>query len=387
MDSHPNILVYRNTLLNLSETFIKSQMEALRQFTPYYVGLRAKNDIPLATERTFVLSQGGLCGKIKERNAARHGFPSNFVRQIGQVQPTLIHSHFGQDGTIALPLARRLNLPLIVTFHGFDITTHDESAESNFIQKIYFQRRETLTRSASLFIAVSEFIHRELIAKGFPEEKLTVHHIGVDVDYFTFKPLMGRENIVLFVGRLVEKKGCEYLIDAVSHLQAHFPGLELVVIGDGPLRPQLVKRAASKVSHYAFLGAQPHHTVKAWMQKAKVFCVPSLTASSGDTEGFGLVFTEAQAVGLPVVSFASGGVPEAVAHAETGLLAPEGNVKELTAHLIRLLSDVDLWQSFSHQGRARVCKLFDLKRQSERLEQIYKSQALDRFNQTFCVTV
>ncbi|WP_299411942.1 glycosyltransferase [Acaryochloris sp. IP29b_bin.148] len=387
MDSLPTLLVYRNTLLNLSETFIKLQMESLKQFTPYYVGLRAKNDISWATDRHLVLSEGGICGKIKERNAALHGFPSQFVHQIRRIQPKLIHSHFGQDGAVALPLALRLNLPLIVTYHGFDITTNDESAASNFIQKIYIQRRKTLARSARLFIAVSNFIYREMVNKGFPEEKLVVHHIGVDVDHFSFKPLVGRENIILFVGRLVEKKGCEHLIDAMGQLQTSFPELKLVVIGDGPLRPQLIKRAASKVRHYSFLGAQPHHAVKAWMQRAKVFCVPSLTARSGDTEGFGQVFAEAQAVGLPVVSFASGGVPEAVAHAETGLLATEGNIEELTAHLIRLLSDVDLWQYFSHQGRERVCKLFDLKRQSERLEQIYMSQAMERFDSRLSISI
>lgn len=374
MNHNPNILIYRNILLNASETFIKEQTESLHQFTPYYVGLRFKGDIFLPTDRTIFLSKGNLIGKIKERAAQMYGFPCSFVRRVRDLSPILVHSHFGQDSAVVLPLVERLNLPLVATFHGFDITTKDEFADLSLAQKVYFQRRHLLKKKAAVFIAVSRFIQKLLIAQDFPEEKVKLHYIGVDTQYFSPQPLSTASNVVLFVGRLVEKKGCQYLIDAVSRIQNHFPDLQLIVIGDGPLRSSLEKNAIKQVRNSLFLGWQPHDVVKAWMQKARVFCVPSHTAHSGDSEGFGIVFAEAQAVGLPVVSFASGGVPEAVAHAETGLLATEGNLDELAGHLFRLLSDQELWQSFSHRGRDRVCRLFNLQRQSSRLEGIYAGQ-------------
>ena len=376
MSRSPNILVYRNMLLNASETFIKEQTESLRQFIPYYAGLRLKGEIPLPADRTLFLSKGSLFGKVKERVAQTYGFPCSFVRKVRHLNPMLVHSHFGQDAAVVLPLVEQLSLPLIVTFHGFDITTRDECADSSLTQRIYFQRRSALRKKAALFIAVSRFIQKHLIEKGFPEEKIRLHYIGVDTQYFSPQRLPAEGNVVLFVGRLVEKKGCQYLIDAVSRIQNHLPDLQLVVIGDGPLRSSLETIASRKLRNALFLGWQTHEAVRAWMQKARVFCVPSHTARSGDSEGFGIVFAEAQAVGLPVVSFASGGVPEAVAHAETGLLAPEGNLDELAGHLFRLLSDQELWQSFSHRGRDRICRLFDLQSQSSRLEELYAGQAL-----------
>lgn len=84
-----------------------------------------------------------------------------------------------------------------------------------------------------------------------------------------------------------------------------------------------------------------------------------------------MVFAEAQAMGLPVVSYASGGIPEAVAHGETGLLAPEGDHEMLANHLLELFRNTEMWNSFSRDGRQRVERHFDLKRQTAALEQIY----------------
>jgi len=116
--------------------------------------------------------------------------------------------------------------------------------------------------------------------------------------------------------------------------------------------------------------------VRLWMQQAKIFCVPSITAKSGDSEGFGLVFAEAQAMGLPVVSFASGGIPEAIAHGETGFLAAEQDSEKLVAYILSLLEDQELWQKFSQKGQERVRTLFNLHHQTRALESIYLNKVL-----------
>ena len=177
--------------------------------------------------------------------------------------------------------------------------------------------------------------------------------------------------MVLFVGRLVEKKGCSFLLKAMERVQASLPDVELVVIGDGKLRDKLESEAASRLKHYRFLGSQPYNTVQEWMGKASVFCVPSITANSGDAEGFGMVFIEAQASGLPVVSFDSGGIPEAVAHNKTGYLAPEGDWNSLANYILRLLANQATWQDFSHAGIDRVKHMFNLEMQTAKLEAIY----------------
>ena len=376
LSSKPVVVIYRNFLLQSSETFVRSQAEALRDFTPYYVGLRLVKGLRLPEERTLIVNRGELLGKIRDISTQLGGFSPNFIQRVGKLNPALIHAHFGQDGAMALPLVKDLRVPLVVTFHGFDITVTDEHAENSFRQRIYFRRREALKREAKLFIAVSDFIKEKLLEQGFPPDKILVHYIGVDTELFQPNPAVQREPVVLFVGRLVEKKGCEYLLRAMQTVQAVAPEVELVVIGDGLLRSSLEQLAQTSLKRYRFLGVQPPESVRDWMQRAKIFCVPSITAKSGDSEGFGLVFAEAQAMGLPVVSFASGGIPEAVAHGETGFLAAERDSEKLGTYILRLLEEGELWQQFSQRGQERVRTLFNVHHQTRALESIYLNKVL-----------
>jgi colanic acid/amylovoran biosynthesis glycosyltransferase len=108
------------------------------------------------------------------------------------------------------------------------------------------------------------------------------------------------------------------------------------------------------------------------MARAAVFCVPSVVAASGDAEGFGMVFIEAQAMGLPVVSTRSGGIPEAVENRETGLLVKERDPRALAEAILALIESDELWQRFSVAGRKRVVEHFNLARQTERLEDVFE---------------
>jgi colanic acid/amylovoran biosynthesis glycosyltransferase len=373
----PNVIIYRNHLLRASETFIREQAGALRNFMPTYVGTRSVAGLELPERRSLVVNSGNSYGKFWEYYSQKFGFTPSFNWKAQKIKASLIHAHFAQDAAIALPLARTLKIPLVATFHGFDVTVKDPCAEKTWIQQQYFARRETLKRSAKLFIAVSHFIKQKAMEQGFPEERMVVHYIGVDARRFQALPKVERQPIVLFVGRLVEKKGCEYLIRAMERVQAQMPEMELVVIGDGPLRNPLEALAQQRLKRYRFLGVQPPDQVQAWMQRAKIFSVPSITADSGDAEGFGIVFAEAQATGLPVVSFASGGIPEAVAHEKTGFLAPEKDVDTLASYLQCLLANPMLWNAFSHQGRGRVQRQFNLDHQTGLLENIYWNQVLE----------
>jgi glycosyltransferase involved in cell wall biosynthesis len=293
--------------------------------------------------------------------------------RVRKLNPILVHAHFGPDGVRAMPLARALRVPLIVTFHGYDATVKDDYARRSFYShRVYIRRRGLLKREARLFIAVSNFIREKLLEQGFAPNKVVVHHIGVDTELFRPDPAVTREPVVLFVGRLVEKKGCEYLIRAMGRVQTMRPEVEMVVIGDGPLRPALERLAKETLRRYRFLGTQPPISVRAWMNRARIFSAPSITAESGDSEAFGLVFAEAQAMELPVVSFASGGVPEAVAHAETGFLVAERDWNSLADHVLLLLENDALRDTFGEAGRRRVHTLFNLRKQVDALEEIYQ---------------
>lgn len=378
----PTILIYREQLLGRSETFILAQGEGLQNCNVHYAGCRSVSGLPMPHERTFSIADHRLAGRLREAFFRRTGHSSSLLRHVHRLDPCVIHAHFGTDGVQVLPIAQQCRKPLIVTYHGFDATESDASLNRTRAGRRYLRGRERLKQTADRFLAVSDFIRRNLIAQGFPEHKITQHYIGIDTQLFTAQPHVKREPIVLFVGRLVEKKGCEFFIRAMQEVQAALPESELVIVGDGPLRSQLEHQARQSLRRFRFVGLQTPEQIRSWMNRATVHCTPSITADCGDAEGFGIVFAEAQSMGLPVASFRSGGIPEAVAHGETGLLADEKDWRTLAKNIITLLTDHSAWQHMSRAGQERVRRLFDLRKQCAALEQIY-SEVATANSQTF----
>lgn len=363
----PIALIYRFKLLPFSETFIQNQAESLKGFEARYLGLRSIPGIQTNSDRTTIInSSHSLADKLREQRFKLFGKTSKI-----KFKPDLIHAHFANDGAIVLPFAKRLDLPLIVTCHGFDIFNQIQGRKT-LSEQLYEQRLPQLQKQAKCFIAVSDFLKGEMLKRGYPEEKIIRHYIGIDRTKFQPEPTIQREPIVLFTGRLVEVKGCEYLIQAMEEIQRIIPEVKLVIIGDGEIRPQLEIMAKNNLRNYEFLGVQPAEVVKSWMAKSRIFCVPSIRGRDGEMETFGMVFAEAQATGLPVVSFATGGIPEAVAHGKTGLLASMGDRNELTQHLLTLLKNPELWEQFSQQGINYIRQNFDLPTQTQQLETIYR---------------
>lgn len=368
------IVIFNSLLLPPSQTFIKAQGEKLRRFTAYYVGSRLVKGLDLPIDRTLVVNQGNLLGKVEEQLFKITGFAPKLYRQVEQLSPALIHAQFGLSGALALPLALELNIPLLVHYRGADATVTEESSRYTSLNHwIYFQRKEALKRETRLFITVSKFIKQKLIEQGFPREKIIHHYHGVDLDRFDPDPNLPRQPIVLFVGRLTEKKGCEYLIRAMAKVQSELPDVELVVIGEGPLKPALEALAAKILNRYQFLGLQPPDAVKSWMNRARLLAAPSVTGSEGDSEGLPNVVMEAQAMALPVVSTFHAGIPEAVTDGETGFLAKERDVEALAEYSRRLLKDAQMWQNFSAKGRDNVQANFDRTKQTGVLEGIYEA--------------
>lgn len=372
MNTRRTVIVYRDEMLPVSETFIRAQAESLRSFQPLYVCLRRKHGLRLPESRVRLLCRDGLKGKVQRLRFRLLGPNRRQERNLAREKPILLHAHFGPNGCEAISLARALDIPLVVSLHGYDITESDDS-----LPRLYVRRRVLLQAIGARFICVSDFVRRQALARGFPAGKTVVHYTGIDTDFFRSDPNVARCPIVLFVGRLVQVKGCEYLIRAMAQVQEVVPEATLVVIGQGPLRKELEQQAAALLHNFEFLGAQPPEAVRSWMNRAALLSAPSITAESGATEAFGMAFAEAQAMGLPVVGFSTGGIPEAVAHGETGFLVSEHDSDALAAKLLVLLQNRNLWNRFSEAGQARVKTLFDIRRQATILENTYEDVLLD----------
>jgi colanic acid/amylovoran biosynthesis glycosyltransferase len=358
----PAVLIFKETLLPLSETFIAAQAGHLTQFTPRYIGLgRVSPSLPLPDDSILLTSSISLGSTLRQKLYRRAGIAPSFHRKAADTGAKLIHAHFASGGRSALPLARHLRIPLVVTLHGSDVTT-----------RVNFRERyEELWSRASFFVCVSNFIRDEALKAGFPEQKLLKLFIGVDREVFQPAATERDPNLIVFVGRLVEKKGCAYLLQAMAQVQREHPKARTIVIGDGPLRGSLEALAQQLNVSCQFLGSQHSSAVREWMSRARVFCAPSVTAANGDSEGLGMVFAEAQAMGTPVVTFSHGGIPEVVLHEETGLLAEERDASGLASQIVRLLEDDALWSRFRDRGVAVVSERFDVRRQTARLEEFY----------------
>jgi colanic acid/amylovoran biosynthesis glycosyltransferase len=372
------VVVFRTLLLPPSETFIATQAVAMQRFSPFFVGWRKTAGIDLPENTSWTADDGGLRGRLRELRFRYAGPTRKQVARLRARSPRLVYAHFAPDGYAAMQLAEQLDVPLVTALHGYDVTMSDEAMSATRLGREYLGGRSTLQKTGALFLSCSAFVRARGLEMGYPADRTIVHSIGVDVE--RFKPsvtLRQREKSVLFVGRLVEKKGCGSLIEAMAGVQRRCPAAELVVIGGGPLRADYEARAAALGVRCRFLGVQPAAVVRNWMARSSVFCVPSVVAASGDAEGFGMVFVEAQAMGLPVVSTLSGGIPEAVKNGETGLLVSERDSPALAEAILRLMRDEELWQRYSLAGRRNVVQHFNLAQQTSRLENLFEQLLAD----------
>ncbi len=371
-DAKPIVLLFRNELLPASETFILAQAAAMCSFEPRFAGVhRAAKSLELPSEPILLDGSSSFLGKLRRRIFWRSSLGRSFYGGLAELKPALLHAHFAVDGAAALAIATRLRVPLVVTLHGYDVTSADGVLSRSAEGRRYLRHRKQMWERASVFLCISRFLYDRALAAGFPREKLRVHYTGTDLSLFTPRGVERDPNLIVFVGRLVEKKGCRYLLDALEMVRQRHPAVRLVCLGDGPLRGALEAQVAELKLPCTFLGARPPEVVREMVARARVFCVPSVEAASGDSEGLGMVFVEAQAMGTPVVSFRHGGVPEVVLQGRTGLLAPERDRELLACCLLKLLQDDGLWHVLSERGPRWVARAFDLQRQTVELEGIY----------------
>jgi glycosyltransferase involved in cell wall biosynthesis len=367
-------LIFRGRLLAPSETFIVEQARALRRYNPVLVGLRRTEPYLRHSLPEVVLRDGsGTSDKIASRAFLHAPLAPGFFRRLRAVNPSILHAHFAVDGAQTLPIAKALGLPLIVSLHGSDVTSSEADLSGSFSDRYYLSHRKQLFARASAFICVSQSIRESALRAGFPEKKLRVHYTGVDCDRSWPVAIERDPKLVLFVGRLVEAKGCEFSLRAMALVQQQDSMAHLEIIGDGPLRPALEALAEKLALRVRFRGVQDPQEVQRRMSCARVLCNPSVTA-----EGFGMVFAEAQSVGTPVVSCMHSAIPEAVSHGETGLLCPERMPGPLAEALLIFLKDQNFWERASACSISWVRERFDIAKQTVKLERLY-DECRDQF--------
>lgn len=365
--------IYRRVFPLTSETFIKEQAHNMMWYKPTFISSTLLSEIPFPN---VSLSQNDFLG-IRQLIFLLTRSP-NFFKPLDILgNLALIHAHFGPDGVYAMALAKKLKIPFLVTFHGYDITISRKAIwqDRKFLYYQLLIYEEELKRKASAFVAISYFIRSKLLEKGYPENKIIQHYIGVDTVKFSPSSTKSDKRYILCVGRHTQKKGIDTLLRAFARIASKYPSVSLIQVGTGPMTAELnaLAKALGIDNRVHFLEAQSHETVLDLMRGAEIFALPSQTAENGDSEGLGIVFNEASACGVPIVSTWHGGIPEAVLDGETGFLVPERDDNALAEKLDTLLDDRALGKKMGQRGREFVCERFDIRKQTAKLEAIYDS--------------
>ncbi|GIV61043.1 MAG: glycoside hydrolase [Rhodothermaceae bacterium] len=241
---------------------------------------------------------------------------------------------------------------------------------------LYDQLRRAILRRADHLFPVSRYTGGLLAAAGVRPERWTVVPNGTDPDRFVpleatpLRTRLGLEHrpTLLTVCRLVPRKGVDTVLQALPQVVEAVPEVVYLIGGDGPDRPRLegLARDLGVTDHVRFCGRIPDDDLPLLYNACDVFVMPS-RLDPPHVEGFGLVFLEAGACGKPVVGARTGGIPDAVADGETGLLVPPDDPPTLAAALCRLLAAPDWARHLGRQGRRRVLEAFTWDHAADRL--------------------
>jgi len=358
---NPHCIVFRDKILLPSEGFIQTHYHEFNKLRPVYLANKLgwhENEIKEKKILTSTTSIGQFwfkqTGKLSLKN-------------INNLNPQVIHAHFGRGGALVLPLAQKLGLPLYVTYHGGDATKYTHQ-KSRIIPTIYQRRLKNLQSYANGFLCVSKFIAQRLADQGFPRHKLITHYIGINCKNI-IKPTI-KNGPMLFVGRLTKKKGVDLLLKAIRKLQEKKGPLPSLYIAGSGSQEASLKKLANGLKTIKFIGWQNHIALQKIMKDAQAVVVPSQEADDGDCEGLPTVILEAIRAGTVVIATNHAGIPEIIEDKVSGLLTPEGDINALADSLQYVMLNQNKIVSFVKTAQSRLIKDFNATKQSKRLQEI-----------------
>lgn len=292
-------------------------------------------------------------------------------------RPDVAHAHFWMSGLAAVPAARRTGIPVVQTYHALGTVKrrHQGPADTSPPGRITYER--AIGQAVDRVIAQCQDEVRELTQLGVPRSRITVVPSGVDQRIFTPEgpaaPRDPNRSRILTVGRLVERKGYQDVIQAIRTL----PQVECVVVGGPPgdaldrdpyaRRLRDLATSLGVADRVRLVGAVPRDEMPFWYRSA------DLLVAAPWYEPFGLTPLEAMACGVPVVATAVGGLTDTVVPDLTGDLVPPRDPAALSAALRRLLADRKRRQAYGAAALDRARRHYCWERAAEQLEAVYAS--------------
>jgi glycosyltransferase involved in cell wall biosynthesis len=280
---------------------------------------------------------------------------------IKKEQIQIIHSHWIlPSGLIGFIFGKLFGIKLITTAHAGDVFTIRKSTILKRIASIVLNNVEIITANSDYTRDIILLINGNLC------KKVDVIPMGVDVVRFNptnlsdLKRRFEASHIILSVGRLVDKKGIEYLIKSMINIKTIFPGAKLIIGGTGPEKDNLIKLSNELKldDRICFVDRIANSELPLYYASSDVFVLPSIETKSGDTEGLGVVLLEAMASGTPVIGSDIGGITDIIIHGKNGFLTEPKNPKDIADKIINILSNEQQRKSFSEEGLISVNEKF-----------------------------
>lgn len=360
------VALTKGTLLVPPTYFALSHALAMPELDWRVFTLAARINDPAVTIPFDEAAPRALGNPLPVRVAAQARGLSQMRRAIASWCPDVIHQHQATWSLPAVGAARETGAPLVVTLHGGD-AYHRLGRGAGAAWNA--RNRTAAFEGASRLLAVSRYLADVALGAGADPARLSVHYQGVDTHWWTPAPNTAQsreEPVVLFVGALSRLKGVDDLARASATLVGRRPH-RLVLVGDGPLEAILRVRAPS---HVTFTGRLDREGVRDWMRRAHVLVLPT-KPTQGRQEAAGLVLLEAQACGVPVVSYATGGTPEMIAPGAS-LLTAERSPDALA----RSIDEALAWSQDERADRGASCRAWvtherSLRGSADQLRAIY----------------
>jgi len=285
----------------------------------------------------------------------------------------MVHAHWIlPQGFVGVFLKKLLKIPLLTTVHGSDLFP---------LKNKFFKKLQHFVIKNSDCITVNSNATRDELIKRFPDYsfKVAVMPMGVDTDLFKKrnlkKPRKYKKNkILLFVGRLSDQKGLQYLIDSMHDISRYSPNAKLLIIGEGPYKKELEDQAnkLGVENNLEFLGSMPASDVAKYYNFADIFLIPSLSTKTG-TEALGLSMLEAMASGCAVIGTDVGGIPFVIKNGYNGILVKQKSSNELSHAIITLLKDKKKSQKLGNNAAKFVKENYSWDKISKDFIKIYNN--------------
>ena len=294
---------------------------------------------------------------------------------VRRSRPALVHAHFGWSAPDAVRVARQASAPLIVSFHGADVTLYPRLASWELPRRLRGREPHRLSGvlpAVDAAIVPSPVVEERVRELGY-EGRLEVLPPGVRVASFDFRLEPPADAMrLLFVGRLTRRKGVDVLLHALAEALGRSPGLSLDIAGDGPERESLRKLAAELgvERRVRFRGVLSPDEVREALAAARVLVLPSRTMPDGEVETLGVVLLEAMAAGVAVVASNSGGIRHALPGSLRDELVAEDDPSALAHRMLAVLDDPDPADR-ARRGREWVEERYSQETLARRLASLY----------------